>query len=245
MVKNSVSRVAVFIVLGLLVAATSAHAQDTRPGVAVLPFAQGVSIGTDRQDLEALSIGLQQIMITELAQNPDVRVVERGMLRELMAEQDLGATGRVDSETAARIGKLVGARYVFTGGFNDVDGQFRLDGRVVDVETSEVISADQVTDERERLYGIVVDVASRVMAAVELPPLTPAVREARQSRSQAIPRQAVILYSQAQFFHDRGETDRAKELYRRISDEFPRLTEAQEALRQIEQGGTGDPSGNL
>src|SRR5690606_10809967 len=79
MVKNSVSRVAVFIVLGLLVAATSAHAQDTRPGVAVLPFAQGVSIGTDRQDLEALSIGLQQIMITELAQNPDVRVVERGM----------------------------------------------------------------------------------------------------------------------------------------------------------------------
>jgi hypothetical protein len=47
----------------------------------------------------------------------------------------------------------------------------------------------------------------------------------------------VILYSQAQFFHDRGQTDRAIELYRRITDEFPRLTEAREALRQIERGG--------
>jgi TolB-like protein len=214
-----------------------AQEPDTRPGIAVLPFAQGVSIGADRQDLEALSIGLQQIMITELAQNPDLRVVDRVVLRDLMAEQDLGATGRVDGETAARIGKLVGARYVFTGGFNDIEGQFRLDGRVVDVETSEVIRAEQVTDQRERLYSIVVDVSNRVMNAVKLPPLTLSVRTERQSRASAIPREAVILYSQAQFFHDRGQTDRAIELYRRITDEFPRLTEAREALRQIERGG--------
>jgi lipopolysaccharide biosynthesis regulator YciM len=75
------------------------------------------------------------------------------------------------------------------------------------------------------------------MNAVKLPPLTPAVRTERQSRATAIPREAVILYSQAQFFQDRGQMDRAKELYRRITDEFPRLTEAREALRQIEQGG--------
>jgi hypothetical protein len=126
---------------------------------------------------------------------------------------------------------------VFTGGFNDIEGQFRLDGRVVDVETSEVIRAEQVTDRRDRLYGIVVDVSNRVMDAVKLPPLTLSVRTERQSRASAIPREAVILYSQAQFFHDRGQTDRAKELYRRITNEFPRLTEAREALRQIEQGG--------
>jgi TolB-like protein len=227
------------MLLTLLWLPTGLRAQepDTRPGIAVLPFAQGVSIGADRQDLEALSIGLQQILITELAQNPDLRVVDRVVLRDLMAEQDLGATGRVDGETAARIGKLVGARYVFTGGFNDIEGQFRLDGRVVDVETSEVIRAEQVTDRRDRLYGIVVDVSNRVMDAVKLPPLTLSVRTERQSRASAIPREAVILYSQAQFFHDRGHTDRAKELYRRITNEFPRLTEAREALRQIEQGG--------
>jgi hypothetical protein len=101
-----------------------------------------------------------------------------------------------------------------------------------------------VTDQRDRLYGIVVDVASRVMGAVDLPPLTPAVQTERESRGRAIPREAVILYSQAQFFHDRGQMDRAKELYRRITDEFPRLTEAREALRQIEQGGSGATSGN-
>jgi TolB-like protein len=234
-------RAALLLLLPLLWVPSTVRAQeatDTRPGIAVLPFAQGVSTGDDRQDLAALSIGLQQIMITELAQNPDLRVVDRAVLRDLMAEQDLGATGRVDGETAARIGRLVGARYVFTGGFNDIEGVFRLDGRVVDVETSEVIRAEQVTDQRERLYGIIVDVSNRVMNAVNLPPLTPAVRTERESRGTAIPREAVILYSQAQFFQDRGQTERAKELYRRITDEFPRLTEAREALRQIEQGGS-------
>jgi TolB-like protein len=230
---------ALFLLLLLLSVPSTVRAQetDTRPGIAVLPFAQGVSTGEDRQDLAALSIGLQQIMITELAQNPDLRVVDRAVLRDLMAEQDLGATGRVDGATAARIGRLVGARYVFTGGFNDIEGVFRLDGRIVDVETSEVIRAEQVTDQRERMYGIIVDVSTRVMNAVNLPPLTPAVRTERESRGTAIPREAVILYSQAQFFQDRGQTERAKELYRRITDEFPRLTEAREALRQIEQGG--------
>lgn len=229
---------ALMIILGLIMLPRGSAAQqaaDTRPGVAVFPFAQGISIGAERETLDALSIGLQQILITELAQNEAMRIVDRSVLRELLEEQDLGASGRVDAATAARIGRLVGARYAFTGGFNDVSGQFRLDGRVVDVETSEVLKAEEVTDHRDNLYGIVVAMAQRITRGLELPPLAPAVRQERESRSSALPREAVILYSQAQFFQDRGELERAEDLYRRITTEFPRMTEAEEALRQIEQ----------
>ena len=34
----------------------------------------------------------------------EMRIVERSILRDLMAEQDLGASGRVDARTAARLG---------------------------------------------------------------------------------------------------------------------------------------------
>jgi TolB-like protein len=207
---------------------------DSRPGVAVLPFSPGVSIGTERETLDALSVGLQQILITELSQNPAVRVVDRSVIRDLMKEQDLGASGRVDAATAARVGKLVGARYVFTGGFNDINKQFRLDGRIVDVETGEIVKADQVTDKRDNMYGIVMDMAQKITKGLNLPPLGSEVRQTREVRRAELPREAVILYSQAQFFQDRGRTERAKELYERITKEFPRMTEAKEALRRIE-----------
>lgn len=209
---------------------------DTRPGVAVLPFTAGISIGANREDLDALSVGLQQILITELAVNSTMRVVDRSVIRTLIEEQDLGASGRVDAATAARLGRLVGARYVFTGGFNDSDGQFHLDARIVNVETSEIVKAERVSDAREKLYPIVVEMAARLTSGVSLPALQPAVRQARVEQGAALPRDAVILYSQAQYFQDRGQIDRAKLLYQRITTEFPRMTEAREALRRIGGG---------
>jgi hypothetical protein len=157
------------------------------------------------------------------------------MIRELLAEQDLAADGRVDRETAARVGKIVGARYAFLGGFNYMNGRFYLDGRIDDGETSEVVKALRVDDKGENMYGVILELAERIMKDLKLPPLAVEQRQERQSRGGgSIPRQAVILYSQAQFFQDRGQKDKAKELYRRITTEFPRLTEAKEALRRIE-----------
>lgn len=228
------------LILGALLLAGRVGAQDAedpRPGIAVFPFAVGISMGEEREDLDALSVGLQEILITELSQNEALRVVDRSVLRQLMEEQELGASDRVDAVTAARLGRIVGARYAITGGFNDVGGEFRLDGRIVNVETTEVVKAEQVTDSRDRLYGIVVELAQRVTRGVDLPPLAVEVRREREARSEALPRDAVILYSQAQYFQDRGQLDRAAKLYRRVTTEFPAMTEAREALRRLEHSG--------
>src|SRR5262245_7660699 len=88
------------------------RAQDNRPGVAVLQFDNGGSYGQDKENFEALQVGLQQMLVTELSANPALRVVDRREINKLISEQDLGATGRVDQSTAAKLGKLVGARYM-------------------------------------------------------------------------------------------------------------------------------------
>lgn len=216
--------------------AGTVHAQepDRRPGIAVFPFTNGGSYGPDREDLEPLTVGVQQMLLTELAQNPALRIVERRMLRDLIAEQDLGASGRVDSETAARIGRLVGARYAVTGVFMDMFGTFRLDGHIVDVETGEVLKTEEVRDKREKMYDLLVELAGKITAGVDLPALPAPVRDARRARE--IPPEALALYSRAQVYEDGGRTDRAIELYRRISQEFPQMTEAREALQQLTGG---------
>jgi TolB-like protein len=225
--------------LSALAAPRSAAAQqagpDTRPGIAVFPFNYGGSFGARREDLAPLEVGIQQMLMTEFAQNPSLRIVERSRLREILDEQGLVTSGQVDPSTAARIGRLVGARYVITGGFVDNNGDFRLDGRIVDVETSEVMRAQQVRDDKDNLYPLLVELASRITARVNLPPLPSPVAQERRSRQ--IPPEAIALYSRAQVYQDSGRNAQAIQLYEQIAREFPAMTEAREALRQLAPGG--------
>jgi len=206
-------------------------AQDSRPGVAVFQFANGGSYGPERQDFSDLGVGLQQMLLTELSQSSDLRIVERATLQQILDEQDLAVEGRVDASTAARVGRLVGARYAITGVFTDVWGDFRMDARIVDGETGEVLGSERVRGEREELYGLLVELASRVIEGVDLPPLPTAQREERESRE--IPAEAITLYSRAQVLQDLGETEGARELYQRIVSDFPDMVEAEEALEQL------------
>lgn len=216
-----------------LVGPAVAVGQDTRPGIAVWTFENGGSYGQDAQDFEALRVGLQQILITELARNAAMRVVERSRLNELIEEQDLGASGRVDANTAAQVGKLIGAKYMVLGGFVDFYGDFRLDARIVDVETSELVKTERVTDKREQLYRIIVDLSARLTENVNLPALSNEAGLEEQARE--IPTGALTLYSRAIFFEDRGDTERAIDLYSRAVTEFPGYTEAQERLQQLQR----------
>lgn len=226
-----------FVALAAWLVAPTLGAQeaepDLRPGIAVFPFTSGGIIGPDREDLSALEVGLQQLLLTELAQSQDLRVVERSALKEILQELDLTRSDMVDPATAARVGRIVGARYAITGVFMDVHGDFRMDGRILNVETTEIMRAVEVRGRRDGLYGMLVTLASGIMEGVELPPLEPARREARESRS--IPGNAVILYSRAQVYEDGGRTAEAIQLYRQITTEFPEMTEAREALEQLEQ----------
>jgi len=222
-----------FLLTAFLPAALHAQA-DTRPAIGVFPFANGGSYGADSEDLEALTIGIQQMLLTELEQNSALRIVERSQLREILGELDLAVSGRVEAATAAQVGKIVGARYMVTGVFIDLNGDFRMDGRIVDVETSEILKTAQVRDRIDNLYELLFDLAASITEGVELPPLPDEVREERRARE--IPAEAVTMFSRAQYYEDGGRKERAVELYRQIADKFPDMTEASEALRQLESG---------
>lgn len=211
------------------IALPAAQGQDTRPGIGVLVFENGGSYGQDAEDFEALRVGLQQILMTELARNPAMRVVERSQLNALMAEQDLG--DRLDPNTAARVGQIVGARYMVLGSFMDFFGDFRLDARIVNTETSELVKAIGLRERREDLYQLIVDLASQLTTDVNLPALSN--EEDLEEQAREIPVEALTLFSRAIFFEDRGDTDRAREYYSRAVQTFPEYTEATERLQHL------------
>jgi TolB-like protein len=212
----------------------SVSAQETRPGVAVLPFENGGSYGKDKEDFDALRRGIAGMVVSELSQNPSVRLVEREQIQKLLDEQGLAAAERVDAQTAAKIGKLVGARYMIAGTFIDLYGDFRIDARIIDVETGEimkVVRSDPKLSDRKQMFRIIQSVSDRIMEGTKLPPL-PAAR-AQAARARNVPTEALALYSRALLYQDRGEKKKAIDYYSAAIKAFPAYTEAQEGLKRL------------
>jgi TolB-like protein len=209
-------------------------AQDTRPGIAVLPFENGGSYGQDKENFDALEKGIAGMLISELAQNPAARVVDRSETQRFLDEQNLGKEGRVDAATAAKIGKLVGAKYMVMGNFIDFYGKFRVDARIVDVETSEilkVVTNDPKLQKREELFKIIQSVSEKLMAETKLPPLPSDVSKASKGRN--VPTEALTYYSRALLYQDRGDKAKATEYYNKALQVFPEYTEAKEGLKKV------------
>jgi len=206
------------------------RSQDTRPGIAVFPFNNGGSYGQGKEDFDALERGIAGMMISELAQNPAARVVERQEIQRLLDEQNLSAQNRVDPQTAAKVGKLVGARYVVAGTFIDFYGDFRVDVRLVNVETGEIVKTESERMQRDHMFDIIRNVAARLMKDASLPAVQRPASDQRMSRQ--VPTEALTYYSRALLFHDRGQKDKAVEMYARALAIFPDYTEAQEGLQR-------------
>jgi len=208
-----------------------AQGQDTRPGIAVLPFDNAGSYGQDKENFDALQRGIAGMLISELSANPAARVVERGRIQQILDEQRLADSGRVDARTAARIGKLVGARYVVTGSFIDFYGDFRLDIRLVNVETSEIVKAEKEQARRDHLFDIIRNAAAHLMRETNLPPLPRAAQERQSSRQ--IPTEALTYYSRALLYQDRGDRPKAVEMYQKAIEVFPDYAEARDGLQRV------------
>lgn len=220
--------------LALLASVTSLAAQQdtTRPAIAVLAFENGGSYGQDRENYEALSRGIAGLLRSHLGRNPAVRLIERTEAQRLLDEQSLGAAGRLDRETAARVGRLAGARYVIAGTFIDLYGDFRLYARIIDAQTGRVLQVARPPAslvEIKDLDRMIQSLATQVFTQIKLP-----AGPARAARN--IPPQALTMYSRALLYEDRGERARAAEYYQQAIDFFPGFSEASEGLRRLRPG---------
>ena len=73
-----------------------------------------------------------------LSAEPQIITVERAELEKVLGEQELGLSGTVDPNSAAKIGQLTGAKVLVTGRVCKADGQTIIVAKVIGTETSRV-----------------------------------------------------------------------------------------------------------
>ncbi len=226
------------LVLGLSAPALHAQPADGRPTIAVLDFTNSALI--NGAEYEPLTKGMAEMMITTLTGNPGVRVVERARLQKLIDEQNLGSSGRVDKETAVRIGKIVGAHHMLKGNFTILPNQqVRLDAQAFNTETSEHEYAQSVRGKADDLLLLIDELGQKMNAGLKLPPMplrVPTVRGGSTEVLKGGPNQfrAMMLVSRALERQDRGDMQGAIALYRSALQEYPSFERARTLLASAE-----------
>jgi tetratricopeptide (TPR) repeat protein len=120
---------------------------------------------------------------------------------------------------------------VITGTFIDFYGDFRVDLRLVNGETGEIIKVESDRMQRDHLFDIIRSLATRLMKDVNLPPLPKNVSDQRMSRQ--VPTEALTYYSRALLYQDRGQKDKAIDMYNKALAVFPEYAEAQTGLQRV------------
>ena len=164
--KKLVRLVLAFATVAMLVPAIAAA--QAKPVVAVLYFENG-SFGKDRADYDALGKGIADILISDMAGNPNMRVVERERIQALLTEQNLVKEKTIDAQTAVRLGKIVGAQYMITGMFmSDSKGTLTLTSRVINVETSAITNAMRLPSKGDDVLGLINQLSTKLNSEMKL-----------------------------------------------------------------------------
>jgi TolB-like protein len=130
----------------------------SRLAIAVVPF-------TAKGEGKLFADAVTETMITKLVNLRRFKVIERSAIDKVMKEQKFQASGIVDDKTAVKLGKVAGADAIIVGSILLNTGTGKFSARVIDVESSETIVAENAPIEKpimEVVEQVVENVATMI-----------------------------------------------------------------------------------
>jgi curli biogenesis system outer membrane secretion channel CsgG len=137
---------------------------EQRYKIAVLPFDDGSIKDRWWKNNWDVGKGISDELVTELLNTNKFRLIEREQIAKVLNEQNFGAGGRVDTGSAAKIGKILGVQFLVMGrvtefsfkstevgglslnkgvglGLKSTKANVAIDARLVDTSSAEIISS--------------------------------------------------------------------------------------------------------
>ena len=205
--------------LALCLVSAAAYAADP-PTVAIVYF----DYTGKNQELEVLRKGLAQMLISDLSGSDAIRIVERDRLEDILAELKLQGTAKIDPQSAAKAGKLLGAKYLVLGGYFDLAGALRIDARIVDVETGRVFKSFGANGKPGDFLPVEQKMATDLggwFTANVPAPTAPQKKPPPPRPPAALKTRTAVKYAEALAMRDSGNKEKAREALGNVLKEQP------------------------
>jgi hypothetical protein len=123
---------------------------------AVLNF-QSSDESMDKQGAE-----IATLLEADLSTSEHAIMVEREEVDKILSEQELGASGLVSADTAAKIGSLTGAKVLVTGRLFAVGNQYMVVAKIISTETSRVYGVTSTLTDLANLPQAAQDLSGKI-----------------------------------------------------------------------------------
>jgi Curli production assembly/transport component CsgG len=90
------------------------------------------------ENVRDLGPNVATLLNARLSAEPNLIIVERAELDKVLGEQELGLSGTVSPDTAAKVGNLTGAKVLVTGRVFKTDTELFVVAKIIGTETSRV-----------------------------------------------------------------------------------------------------------
>jgi len=101
-----------------------------------------------------------------LSAEPQITTVERAELDKILGEHELGLSGTVNPDSAAKVGQLTGAKVLVTGRVFKASGELLIVAKIIGTETSRVYGELVKGGEKASLSDLCADLAKKIAADV-------------------------------------------------------------------------------
>jgi len=149
-----------------LVVSLPAPARAAPTAIAVMPF-RDLAGGRG-----AVGEAIRETVAADLAGAAGLKVLERGQIDRVIAEQNLQAKrADLDAVSSVRLGTLLGARLIVAGAYQRAGAHIRLTARIVRVETGEILGSAKVDGAAADFLSLQDRVTGELLRSAGLAPL--------------------------------------------------------------------------
>jgi hypothetical protein len=118
------------------------------------------------EGVRSLGPKVAALVNANLSAEPQLITVERAELEKALGEQELGLSGTVNAESAAKVGNLTGAKVLVTGRVFQVDKNMVIVAKIIGTETSRVYGEVVNGGAGANITDLSVELAKKIAADV-------------------------------------------------------------------------------
>jgi TolA-binding protein len=163
-----------------------------------------------------------------------ISIVERDRLEEILKEQKLNNSKDFDPNTASKLGKLLGAEIILTGGYFEMMGSLRVDARFIDVQTGKILKSDGVDGTTSSFFKLQKQLTWKIIKNLD----TKVSEEEKsfinkQEKETKISFEDAKKYSEALDYYDKGNFSKSKQILNTLLKKYPNFQSAKQSLSKI------------
>ncbi len=200
------------------VAPPASPAAPAQPSVAVLYFE---NLSGDAE-LDWLRKGLTDMLVTDLSQSPDLRVLSTDRLYQILSDLEKLDERETSFETVRQVAERASADTVILGSYAKLGDTIRISYKIQEAATGEILTAQSIdASMQQELFSRVDELSREIRQSIRLPERPAAVADRALAEVSTASVEAYRRYVEAEELHYQLRESEAVALYQKAVEADP------------------------